>query len=153
RLVELNDQAAPALKALAAKTDAPQLARIHAIWVLTQIARKNAATFKAFVPLLKDGDVEIRNQAVRALAEWGNLPSTERAEIGKEVSLLVLNDPSPRVQFSGAIALGKLKYDRALDALAALAQKVAGDNPCLRHAAVVAIANCSDDEELLEWAM
>ncbi|MGZ6855303.1 MAG: HEAT repeat domain-containing protein, partial [Mycobacteriaceae bacterium] len=83
-----------------------RLARIHAIWGLGQIARgdgqgRTPGLGSAFERLLSDGDPEIRAQAARVVGE-----ARERASLDELIGLL--SDPSPRVQFFAAIALGKL---------------------------------------------
>ena len=48
---------------------ANRLARLHAIWGLGQIGRKDAAAYKALLPLLNDADAEVRAQAAKVLGE------------------------------------------------------------------------------------
>src|SRR5690606_40644715 len=46
-----------------------QLARIHAIWGISQLARKDLSRASSLVPLLKDPDPEIRAQAAKWLGD------------------------------------------------------------------------------------
>src|SRR5207247_11332136 len=75
----LADRGLQAVKTLAsvARNDASQLARLHAIWGLGQMAEcrnpnaqcKPAAALQPLLPLLEDGDAEVRAQAAKVLGE------------------------------------------------------------------------------------
>src|SRR5690606_10102183 len=46
-----------------------QLARVHGIWGITQLARKDSEYAKNLLPLLEDDDPEIRAQAAKWLGD------------------------------------------------------------------------------------
>jgi quinoprotein glucose dehydrogenase len=47
----------------------PQLARVHGIWGLSQLARQDKKQAKLLLPLLQDKDAEIRAQAAKWLGD------------------------------------------------------------------------------------
>src|SRR6202041_3386239 len=84
-----------------AKEDKAQLARIHAIWGLGQIGRKDTTAYNALLPLTEDADAEVRVQAAKVFGDGRYADS-----FAKLVPLL--KDAEPRVQFYAAQALGRL---------------------------------------------
>ncbi len=93
------------LKKVAASASATQLARIHALWGLSQGKQFDPALFGA---LAKDADAELRAQA----AKWA------RACGGDQPGLaLLLADPSPRVRFHAALAAGRAHTSQSREAL------------------------------------
>ena len=124
----------PTLLDIARDTRQPQAARLHAIWGVDQIARREAnqapAILASLRPLSPDPDPVIRAAVVKVLGERGDTESIERLTQR-------LKDPSPRVRYFAAISLGKLNAAAALpDVVAMLA---AGDtkDPALRHAGIL----------------
>jgi len=103
---ELVDRGASAELLAATKQTDHQLARIHGIWGIAQLARKDSRQAASLVPLLKDGDAEIRAQAAKLLGDL---------RYGPAASTLVpmLRDASPRVRFFAAEALGRDVYRQA----------------------------------------
>jgi len=82
-------EAAPALRALATKADAPALARLHALWTLEGLASFDAATARA---ALKDPDARVRAGAVRAapaevMAEIAGLSADKDAGVLAQVAV------------------------------------------------------------------
>jgi hypothetical protein len=51
----------------ALKQTANQLARVHAIWGISQLARQDKKHAELLLPLLKDADAEIQAQAAKWL--------------------------------------------------------------------------------------
>src|SRR5690625_6829875 len=77
-----------------------QLARIHALWGVEQMARKNPELGRDLIALLGDADAEIRAQTAKVLGDAGYT--------GAQFELIsLLADPSARVQFFAAQALGR----------------------------------------------
>jgi quinoprotein glucose dehydrogenase len=134
--------------ALAAVARAPdrQLTRIHAIWGLGQILRRDtAADTEALRTLLDDPDGEIRAQAARVLGD------ARVAAAGTKLTGL-LADTSSRVRFFAALALGKLGHGAALEPLLAMLEANADRDPFLRHAGVMGLAGIGDVPALLAHA-
>ncbi len=130
--------AADTLAAVAAK-DAEPLARLHAIWGLGQLARKNPDAVKPVVPLLDDADPEVKAQAAKAIGD-AKFPGSE----AKLVALL--GDPAPRVKHFAATALGKLRHRPAVGPLFDVLKANKDADPFLRHAAVAALVRIGDAE-------
>jgi quinoprotein glucose dehydrogenase len=128
--------AADTLAAVAAK-DAEPLARLHAIWGLGQIARKNPDAIKPAVGLLDDPDAEVKAQAAKAIGD--------AKFAGAEAKLIaLLGDPSPRVKHFAAVALGKLQHKPAVNPLFDVLKANKDADPFLRHAAVAALVRIGD---------
>jgi quinoprotein glucose dehydrogenase len=83
--------------------DADPLARIHAIWCLSQLARKDANVLEPVVKLLDDGDSEIRAQAAKAIGDARYTKSN-----AYDFLLRRLKDDTPRVRFFAAMAIAKI---------------------------------------------
>jgi quinoprotein glucose dehydrogenase len=92
-----------ALLKVALEGGAAQLARIHGIWGYGQLLRRNAADATALLPLLRDGDPEIRRQIAKV---FGDAATTAAKSHGKAL-IPLLADASPRVRSLAAIALGR----------------------------------------------
>ena len=77
------------LKALGTKD---QLARLHSIWGLGQLSRKDKSYNKVIVPFLKDADWRVRAQAVKVLGE-SNDPAVfeDIAKLMKDENMRVQN--------------------------------------------------------------
>ena len=138
-------QAVKALTRVIAKSQL-QLARLHAVWGLGQIARVGTAEAreaarKALRPLLRDVDPEIRANTCRVLGD-----ALDRETV--EVIVAAIHDPAPQVRAVAAIACGKLRTPRAVPPLIRLMLSNAGDDPALRHSAVMGLAGCASQKQL-----
>jgi quinoprotein glucose dehydrogenase len=121
--------------------DAPQMQRVHAIWTLGMIARREPGVADAIAPLLTDADPQVRTQAVKTLGDL-------RYEATEPYTAL-LRDEHPQARFYAALALGKTG---AQDAVVPLLQMlVDNDNrdPMLRHAGSYALSLIDDTEAML----
>ncbi len=120
------------------------LARLHATWGLAMLARKekNLYATAALLGLLQGDDAELRAQAAKAL---GEAPVQDASRL-----ITALSDSSERVRFFAALSLGRLKVKEAFEPLLKLAITASDQNdPYLRHAAVVGLAGCASEQELL----
>jgi quinoprotein glucose dehydrogenase len=139
-----------------------QLARIHALWALGQfgIKRTNRAIFgrgmmddSELVPelakLFGDPDSEIRAQAIRII---GSEPTLN---VGDQV-LAAIEDNSPRVRFFAMMALSKRTGRGTVTPLLEVIAKMLAENndedPFVRHACILALANLAKPWELVEFA-
>ncbi|MBT4667257.1 MAG: c-type cytochrome [Opitutae bacterium] len=127
-----------ALLAVAKQTE-NQLARLHAIWGIGQVARgwpdgknKDTGAVAPLLELLKDKDMEVRAQAAKVLGEAAYSPSLEPL-------ITLLNDSSLRVRFNVAVALGKLKSAKAIQPLLELVRENDDEDAFLRHGAVMGL--------------
>jgi quinoprotein glucose dehydrogenase len=124
-----------------------QLARLHALWGLEQIARREKSALAPVLDRLDDADAEVRAQAAKVLGG-------SRGDI--DVARLLawrLEDPEPRVRFFAAQSLGKVarSLDDACQSLAAqdLARMLRAEtvkDPYLRHAVAFALAEIGEGQ-------
>lgn len=115
-----------------------QLARVHAIWGIAQLARSGEPNAgKLLVPLLKDTDQEIRAQAARWLGDI-------RYEEAEDKLIPLLQDQSARVQFFAAEGLGRIKAASAVQPLIAFLETNNDEDVYLRHAGSLALARIGD---------
>lgn len=122
---------------------ANQIARIHAIVGMSQIARMEDMKFaKPLIPLLKDTDPEIRAQA----AKWiGDIKYNDAGEF----LLALLVDEYPRARFFGAEAIGRIGYTPAFPSLVGLLDTNDDEDAYIRHAASLALARLNQADELV----
>lgn len=131
------------LKAVAFDTKASELTRVHAIWGLGIGLRLHDLKAAAYLPLLTDKSLQIRAQTAKIL---GDAPASLQ---GDEAAQLVplLRDSEGPVLLQTAIALGKIQYAGAFEALIEFADKHA-ESPVLRHAAAMGLAGCASSDQL-----
>jgi putative heme-binding domain-containing protein len=111
-----------------------QLARIHGILGLSQLARLNDKNYaKPLVALLKDADPEVRAQA----AKW--LGDIRYKEASKEL-IANLTHENARVRFFSAEALGRAKDATAIQPLIQLLASNNDEDAFLRHGASYALS-------------
>lgn len=149
RLVAEN--ASESLTTITNSSASHQLARLHAIWGLGQLAEKDVNLFERFVSLLDDSDAEVRAQAAKTLGRAAKFEVSPRQEFAKRL-IPRLEDDSPRVRAFAAIALGKLRQPEALDALLAMARANDNRDPVLRHSVAMGLAGSLSSDALVAAA-
>lgn len=123
-----------------------QVARLHAIWGLGQLGRRDIAVAEALVPLLLQTDPEVRANAARVLGDLREASAT--------TALLeaLAKDDSPRVRSLSAIALGRIakpgdaEVTKALFS-AALTNGQKDPDIVLRHALLAALSQVATPAE------
>ena len=133
-LVDLG--ARDVLTAVLGDTDS-RLARLHAIWGLGILGRKDAAALEPIPTLLTDGDADVRAMAARVLGD------ARVAGAGKQL-VEALDDGNARVQKEAALALARLGKDAPKSTGARLLDLLRQNDDrdhVLRHAAVFALAS------------
>jgi len=141
-LVEKN---ARALLENQAQSATDEFARIHAIWGLGQLLRKDASVDAVLIALLKDANSEMRAQAAKVLGDANHAPATE--------SLLpLLSDENPRAQLYAAQALGRIGDKTAIAPIVAMLAANKDEDVYLRQAGAIALARIGDDAALGELA-
>lgn len=119
-----------------------QLGRIHGLWGLGQLARKQSKLGAELMPFLKDADEEIVVQAIRMLSD-------ARYAAAAPALMPLLESKNPRIAFFAAEGLGKLKHVPAIAPLLALLQRNNDQDLYLRHAATLALSRIGKPEPLL----
>jgi quinoprotein glucose dehydrogenase len=124
-----------------AKDNKSQLARLHAVWGLGQIGRKDATAYKSVLALADDGDAEVRVQVAKVLGD-GKYTEAFAKLVGQ------LKDDEPRVRFFAAQGLGRLGRKQATAPVLAMLRANDDKDQYLRHAGVMALVGCKDPEAL-----
>ncbi|MDG1277208.1 MAG: HEAT repeat domain-containing protein [Algoriphagus sp.] len=119
-----------------------QLARIHAIVGISQLARMDDMSHAdALVPLLEDSDPEIKAQAAKWLGDIRYANASEKL-------IKNLSDANSRVQFFAAEALGRTEDSKAIQPLISLIESNNDEDAYIRHAATLALARIGKVEPL-----
>jgi putative membrane-bound dehydrogenase-like protein len=121
----------------AAEHDTNQLARIHGMWGLGQLARKDPARAASLVPLLADQDPEVRAQAAKLLGDV-------RDHDAMSALLPLLADAAPRPRFFAAQALGRIGDHATIQPIVTMLADNNDRDVYLRSAGIVALANIGD---------
>lgn len=120
-----------------------QLARLHGIWGLGQLARKDEALLSNFIGLLEDSDSEVRAQAVKVLSD-------SRTVDAGDALVASLDDPSARVRSFAAIGVGKCGHTNALPKLYEMLAANDNKDVFLRHAIVQGMWYLNEREKILK---
>ncbi len=144
-LADKGAEAIPTLTVVVQDTKKPQLARLHAIWGLSQIGRKNPEALRPVWDVRLDLDGEVRAQALRVLGEAGR-------GFSREDLLLLMDYDEPRVLYFATLALGKLRCKEAVGDILHMLRENADRDAYLRHAGVMALTWINDRDQLLAHA-
>lgn len=147
-LASKGSKVAGELQKLATSTQ-PLLPRLHALWCLGQIARREPSQAEAFTKVLttclKDPEMELRAHAAKLTGEH-HISSLE----GELITSLV--DASPRVQFLSLLALADLQSTKAIPAALTLAEANSDADKYLRHAVVQLLIKSGDSAAIAQAA-
>ncbi|MPZ20285.1 MAG: c-type cytochrome [Luteitalea sp.] len=124
-----------------ARDPAHPLARLHGLWGVAQLARRETRHASHIVPFLTDDDSEVRAQAARMLGDVRYGPAADAL-------MPLLKDPAPRVRFFAAEALGRLAHEPAMTPLLEMLAENGGSDVYLRHAGSLALASVGDGDRL-----
>lgn len=122
-----------------------QLARIHGIWGLGQLAANEISNAETLLPLLSDSDSEIMAQAAKVIGD------VNYTSAGSKL-IPLLSNGNPRVRFFGAQALGRVKEKSAIQPLLSFIQNNNDEDVYLRHAGVLALARIGEVDPLVALA-
>ena len=114
-----------------------QLARIHGIWGLAQLARQDIRYANLLLPFLRDEDPEIIAQTAKMIGD------IRYSDIGSQLVPLLAYD-YPRVQFFAAEALGRIGHKPAVPAIFDLLIANDDEDVYLRHAGALALARIGE---------
>jgi putative membrane-bound dehydrogenase-like protein len=120
-----------------------QLARIHAIWGIGQLAETDIQYANQLVDLLDDTDPEIVTQAAKVLGD------RRHAVAGEKLVVLLDETTNPRVKFYVAQALGRMKFSQAVPSLIKMIDANNDEDLYIRHAGVIALSRIGDIESIL----
>lgn len=123
--------AQPLVKAAEDRTH--RLARVHALWGLGQLARKDAQHARLLTPFLTDEDDEICAQAAK-------LAGDVRMTGAGDVLTAMLEHRAPRVRFFAAEALGRIRYAPSVARLVHMLAANDDRDVYLRHAGTLALS-------------
>ena len=131
---------------LAAARDRSNLhGRLHGLWGVAQLARKQPAHAAELVSFLADDDAEIRAQAARLIGDVRYAAAADRV-------VPLLKDPAPRARFFAAEALGRLAYRPAGAAIVEMLAANDGQDQWLQHTGAAALASLGDTGALAALA-
>ncbi|MBW3630639.1 MAG: HEAT repeat domain-containing protein [Gemmatimonadetes bacterium] len=119
-----------------------QLARVHAIWGIGQLARKDARHLRSIVPLLSDADPEIRAQAAKLLGDL-------RYAAAARALTPLLMDAEARPRFFAAEALGRIGHEPAVQPIVAMLRANNDADVMLRQAGATALARIGESAPLV----
>lgn len=118
-----------------------QLARIHGIWGLAQLARQSPDAAEPLIPYLEDPDSEIRAQIAKMLGDI-------RLESAADNIIPLLKDNNARVRFFAAEALGRIAWRPAFDAIVSMLELNDDEDVYLRHGGAIALERIGDEDAL-----
>ena len=116
-------------------------ARLHGLWGIAQLARKQPAHAAELVAFLADDDGEIRAQAARLIGDVRYATAADRV-------VPLLKDAEPRARFFAAEALGRLAYRPAGAAIVEMLAASDGRDEWLQHTGAGALASLGDTAAL-----
>ncbi len=143
-LVARQGKGLPILQKAITQTE-HQLARIHGIWGIGQLARQNKTYAAPLIPLLQDKDPEIIAQVLKTLGD------AEITSVGNDI-IPFLKHPDSRVRFFAAEALGLLAVQTAVQPLIQLLERNNDEDVYIRHAAVLALSRIGQVEPVTALA-
>jgi putative heme-binding domain-containing protein len=125
----------------AARVKTGGLSRLHALWGLAQLARKDPARASVFAEFLTDQDGEIRAQAARMIGD------VKAAALAPKL-LPLLMDTQPRARYFAAEAVARIGYKPAASAVVDMLADDDGHDMYLQQVGVLALASIGDAKAL-----
>lgn len=118
-----------------------QLARIHGIWGIAQVARRTADVADPLISYLVDEDSEIRAQAAKMLGDV-------RYEPAADSLIPLMADENSRVRFFATEALGRLAWKPAFVPIINMLEENNDEDVYLRHGGAIALERIGDERKL-----
>lgn len=122
-----------------------QLARVHAIWGIGQLAEADKTKAVQLVEVLKDEDPEIVTQVAKVLGD------RKYSEAGAQL-IPLLSNSNVRVKFYAAQALGRMQYKDAITPLISMIDANNDEDNYLRHVGVLALARIGEVDPIVALA-
>jgi quinoprotein glucose dehydrogenase len=133
------------LVGVATKQENEQAARLHALWGIDQIARKNPLLEKSILEgsreLLTDPDSVIRAAAIKFAGE-------RKDQLAASLIRKSLQDESSRVRYFALRAVGDLRDSAAVQEVQRIIIQESSSDPAIRHASIHALAKIQTPEQL-----
>ena len=121
-----------------------QIARIHSIWGIGQLSRKNIDILEKIIIYLKDEDEEVINQTIKIIGD-------SKYQIESNYLIPFLKHKSLRVQLHTLEAMGRIKSENTLDSIIENLRINNNQDLLLRHAGIIALSRIATSEELEEY--
>ncbi|MEQ8551945.1 MAG: heme-binding protein [Cyclobacteriaceae bacterium] len=137
-----RDQPGSMVLKLAIEQKENQLARIHGIWGIGQLAAEDIKYAETLAPLLNDSDPEIVAQVAKVIGDVYYQPA-------EETLISLLSAENARVKFYAAQALGRLKSEKAIGGLLSMIEQNNDEDLYLRHAGVYALYRIGKAEPVI----
>ncbi len=122
-----------------------QLARVHAIWGIGQLAETDKTKAAQLIEALKDEDAEIITQAAKVLGD------RKYSAAGAQL-IPLLSNSNARVKFYAAQALGRMGYKDAVTPLINMIDVNNDEDLYLRHAGILALARIGQVDPIVALA-
>lgn len=130
----------------ATKGDGSLFSKMHAIWGLGQIGRKDSkSVIPVLLPLLESKESEIRAQTAKVLGELKTIEA-------RSALIAMLADTEPRVQLFALLALAKIPSPESVPAIVKLLEKNQNKDVYIRHGCVMALAAINDPKTLSSYS-
>jgi quinoprotein glucose dehydrogenase len=120
------------------------LKRVHAIWGIGQMIRKNPSFANEVFSYLNDQEDQVRIQAARVLGD-------NRVQQAAPLLVKALEDKNPRAVMYAAIGLGRMNHD-AVASVVDLLRKNADQDLFLRHGLVMALVGLDKTNGFIWYA-
>ncbi|MDF1752717.1 MAG: c-type cytochrome [Verrucomicrobiales bacterium] len=121
----------------------PLLTRLHGIWGLGQLARKDETLYQNHISLLQDSSEEVRAQAAKILSD-------SRLTSSGEALVEALRDSSAKVKSFAAIGVGKCRIPQAIPALIEILAANENKDLFLRHGCIQGLWYLNEKEKILK---
>lgn len=142
--------------AISQDKDSSELAKVHSIWGLGQVARgKNAAdkAISVLSSLLESKSrASLTTECVGAVLwnltdAYGRLSESQKKQVAGTIDSTIaqlLNSSEPRIGYHAALAVGRIGSVEALPSILQLLEKNKDQDPIIRHACIMALAGHPD---------
>ncbi|MDD7986041.1 HEAT repeat domain-containing protein [Lentisphaera marina] len=141
-----RDNAATFFAKAAKDSSAPQLQRVHGVWGLGMVARKNLKLLKPLQSLLlEDKDDQVRIQSARVLGD-------HRDPSAVQVLVKALNDSHARVAMYAGIGLGRIADESAIPAIIEAQRRNAAEDRFLQHGLMMGLAGLKNSKAYAQYA-
>jgi putative membrane-bound dehydrogenase-like protein len=117
-----------------------QLAKVHAIWGIGMLARKDKTIAENLMPVLESNDEELVAQAAKTLGDIKYTPAASKL-IGQ------LRNENARIKFYAAEALGRIGSKEAIKGLIQMLEENNDADLYIRHAGVLALSRIGAEEQ------